>query len=326
MAFVGWLGNLPIAVWQQPAPAAWAVVVASAGCIWLLLPRGVPARWLGALLMLPLLATGAPRPVPGALRMTVLDVGQGLAVHVQTASHDLLYDTGPQFSDDADSGNRIILPYLRARGVQRLDGLVVTHQDKDHAGGAQSVMDGLPVAWLTASLPHDDPLRAAPVAQRRCVAGDGWTWDGVDFRFLHPSQSDYAGPAGSSNDMSCVLKVSAPDGSVLLTADIEAGVESRLLTGPADLHADIVVVPHHGSRSSSTPDFVAAVGARTAIFAVGYRSRFRHPHPLVVARYADTGAAILRTDQGGAITLDLTPGGIAIRRERDLQRRYWQGG
>lgn len=325
MAFLAWLASLPIAVWQQPAPAAWAVAVAGAGCLWLLMPRGVPARWVGAVLMLPLVATAPERPAVSALRLTVLDVGQGLAVHVQTAAHDLLYDSGPQFSDDADSGNRIILPYLRALGVRHLDGIIVTHQDMDHAGGAQSVLDAFSVDWLTSSLPDGDPLRAAPLTQRRCLAGDAWEWDGVRFELLHPSHSDYQQGSGKTNDLSCVLKVTAPGGSVLLTADIEAGVEARLVAAAQPLRADYLVVPHHGSRSSSTPAFIEAVGARTVIIPVGYRSRFRHPHAQVVARYADSGAALLRTDRDGAVSIFIAPEGATTRREREQVRHYWNG-
>ncbi len=324
MAFLGWLAELPVAVWQQPAPAAWAVVVAVIGCIWLLLPRGVPARWVGAMLMLPLLLTPPPRPEPGELRVTTLDVGQGLAVHLQTASHDLLYDAGPQFSADSDSGERIVLPYLRALGVQRLDGLVVSHQDNDHAGGAASVLGALPVAWLASSLPDDDPLRAAPVTQRRCIGGQHWEWDGVRFEVLHPPAADYDKPPRKSNDMSCVLKVEAPGGTLLLAADVEGASEVRLAAQP--LRADYLVAPHHGSRSSSSADFVAAVQARTVIFPVGYRSRFRHPHPEVVARYVATGARLLRTDRDGAVTLLIAPDASAVVRERERSRRYWHGG
>ena len=324
MAFLGWLAKLPVAVWQQPAPAAWAVVVAVIGCLWLLLPRGVPARWAGGVLLLPLLLTPPPRPEAGELRVTTLDVGQGLAVHVQTASHDLLYDAGPQFSADSDSGERIVLPYLRALGVQRLDGIIVSHQDNDHAGGAASVLGALPVAWLASSLPDDDPLRAAPVAQRRCVGGENWEWDGVRFEVLHPPAADYDQPPRKSNDMSCVLKIAAPGGSVLLAADVEGATEARLAEQP--LRADFLVAPHHGSRSSSSADFVAAVQAGTVIFPVGYRSRFNHPHPEVVARYAATGARLLRTDRDGAVTLRIAPDTGTVIREREQSRRYWHGG
>jgi competence protein ComEC len=186
MAFIAWLADLPLAVWQQAAPPAWAVALGLLGCAWLLLPRGFPSRWRRRVLMLPLVLVEPARPAPGELRLTVLDVGQGLAVHAQTAAHDLIYDTGPQFSPDANSGNRILLPYLRAAGVRRLDGLIVTHQDKDHAGGALSLLDGLPVAWTASAMPADHPFREAP-GHRPCLDGQSWEWDGVRFEMLHPA-------------------------------------------------------------------------------------------------------------------------------------------
>jgi competence protein ComEC len=325
MAALQWLGALPAAVWQQAAPPPWAVALGLAGCAWLLLPAAFPARWAGAVLLLPLLAIPGPRPPPGALRLTVLDVGQGLAVHAQTENHDLIFDTGPQFSTESDSGERIILPYLGALGVRRLDGLIVSHADRDHAGGAASLLQALPVSWLASSLPDSDPLRSLPVAQRRCEAGQSWEWDGVRFELLHPSAADYRSAPAKSNDLSCVLKLSAAGGSVLLGADIETATEARLLARGMPVRAEHFVVPHHGSRSSSSPDFVAAVGARQAIFPVGYRSRFGHPHPDVLARYAAAGAAILRTDRDGAVTLELTSAGTRVLRERQRSQRYWHG-
>jgi len=162
------------------------------------------------------------------------------------------------------------------------------------------------------------------VAQRRCVGGENWEWDGVRFEVLHPPAADYDQPPRKSNDMSCVLKIAAPGGSVLLAADVEGAAEARLAEQP--LRADFLVAPHHGSRSSSSADFVAAVQAGTVIFPVGYRSRFNHPHPVVVARYAATGARLLRTDRDGAVTLRIAPDTGTVIREREQSRRYWHGG
>ncbi|MGB0127283.1 MAG: DNA internalization-related competence protein ComEC/Rec2 [Rhodocyclaceae bacterium] len=323
MVLLHWLDSLPGAVWQQAAPPAWAVVAAGLGCLWMLLPKGFPLRWVGAILLLPAVTYAPPRPGQGELRLTVLDVGQGLAVHVQTASRDLLYDTGPQYSDTADSGTRVVLPYLRAIGVQRLDGIVASHRDTDHTGGLQSVLDGLPVNWVSSSLADDDPLRAKPAMHHRCVAGQQWEWDGVRFEVLHPAPADYSDARRQSNDLSCVLKVSAARGSALLAADIEADVETRLAAQPGLLRADTLVVPHHGSRSSSSPAFVAAVEARTVVFPVGYRNRFRHPHADVLARYQTHGADLLRTDRDGAVIITLGNEGKTVVRQREQFRRYW---
>ena len=321
MIFIDWLGGLPLAMWQQAAPPPWSVLLALAGGVWLLLPRGFPARWLGVLAFLPLLTVVPPRPAPGAAEVTLLDVGQGLAVHVQTATHDLLFDAGPAFSADADSGNRIIAPYLRAMGVRRLDALVISHADKDHEGGAASVLAALPVALLKSSLPFEHALSAQPVPQAPCHDGDEWNWDGVRFAMLHPLE-DARGR--KSNDYSCVLRIEAAGRGVLLTSDIEAPQESALvIRRGADLAADVMTVPHHGSRTSSTPGFIAAVAARDVIFPVGYRNRFGHPKDEVVARYVQSGARLHRTDADGAVRVGLGSAGIAFRHEREARRRYW---
>ena len=321
MAFIGWLAGLPLAMWQQPAPPSWSVLLALAGGVWLLLPRGFPARWLGLLAFLPLLTVLPPRPAPGAATVTVLDVGQGLAVHVQTATHDLLFDAGPAFSAEADSGNRIIAPYLRAAGVRRLDALVISHADKDHEGGAASVLAALPVAILKSSLPFEHALSAQTVAQEACREGDEWDWDGVRFSMLHPRPDE---PGRKSNDDSCVLRVAAGGRGFLITSDIEAPQESALVARrPADLAAAAMTVPHHGSRTSSTPGFIAAVAARDVIFPVGYRNRFGHPREDVVERYAQSGARLHRTDADGAVRVELSGAGIAFRHQRDERRRYW---
>lgn len=324
MAFIEWLAELPLAVWQQAAPPPWAVALALLGCAWLLLPRGFPARLNGAFLMLPLLLVEPARPAAGELRLTVLDVGQGLAVHAQTANHDLIYDTGPQFSPDANSGNRILLPYLRAAGVRRLDALVLTHEDQDHAGGALSLLDGLPVAWTTSSLPEGHPFRET-TGHRPCEDGQAWEWDGVRFEMLHPEAAGYAAKR-KSNDMSCVLKLSSAHGSALLSGDIESATELALARRQGErLRADVLLAPHHGSRTSSSPEFLAAVGAKTVIFPVGYRNRFRHPNAVVWQRHEATGARLLRTDRDGAVTVrfDAVPPGLTLQRE--AHRRYWHG-
>jgi competence protein ComEC len=247
-------------------------------------------------------------------------------VHVQTATHDLLYDAGPIFSPDANSGNRIIVPYLRAVGVRRLDAFVVTHQDKDHSGGAEAVIDALPVSTLISSLPFEHELSAAPVAQTACHDGQKWEWDGVSFEMLYPSAGQYEHRPRKTNDMSCVLKVTASGHSVLLPSDIEAWSEELLLNAhSSDLKSDVLLVPHHGSRTSSTPEFIAAVAAPEVIFPVGYRNRFNHPRPDVVERYRASGAAMSRTDRDGALTIRLGNGGVQIIAERRLRARYWHG-
>jgi competence protein ComEC len=323
MLLLEWMSALPNAVWQQHAPVEWTIAVSIAGALWMLAPRGVPARWLGALACLPLFVVGPAALRPGEARLTVLDVGQGLSIVVQTARHALLYDTGPAFGPGADSGNRIIAPYLRAAGVSSLDGLIVSHDDGDHTGGALSVLQALPIAWLASSLSDMDPLPLVANEAFRCHAGQAWEWDGVRFEVLHPSRESYEERL-KNNDRGCVLKVSAPGGSVLIPADVERRSEEALLARGESLSADIVIAGHHGSKTSSTAPFVQAVHPRAVVFAVGYRNRFGHPHAGVVERYVDIGSLIYRTDSDGAVTITLPPeGGARIERYRDVHRRYW---
>jgi len=321
MVFIDWLAGLPLAMWQQAAPPVWAVLLALAGGLWLLLPRGFPSRWLGVLAFLPLLTVLPPRPATGTAAITVLDVGQGLAIHVQTAGHDLLFDAGPAFSADADSGNRIIAPYLRAMGVRRLDAMVISHADKDHEGGAASVLAALPVALLKTSLSFEHALSAQPVPHEVCRDGDTWDWDGVRFEMLHPGAAPLS---RKTNDLSCVLRVTAGGKAMLLTSDIEAVSEAALLDRHRDrLSATVMTAPHHGSKTSSTPGFIDAVAARDVIFPVGYRNRFGHPKEDVVERYRQSGARLHRTDADGAVGVRLSAADIGFRHERAERRRYW---
>ncbi len=324
---VQWLADLPWAYWQQAAPPPLLAVLASLGCIWALLPRGTPARWVGLSMLVPLVVWTPPRPAPGEAKVTVLDVGQGLAVHVQTATRDLIYDTGPAFSTDANSGERILLPYLKALGVRRLDTLIVTHQDNDHAGGAEAVLTGIPVGEVLSSLPPNYPARLiAGTRHQACVAGQGWEWDGVRFAMLHPEAlADGARPR-KTNDAACVLRVEAAGRRLLLTSDIEAVSEAGLLArNAAGLASDVLVVPHHGSRTSSTPAFIDAARPRWVIFPVGYRNRFRHPNAEVWARWSASGAGILRTDASGAVIVNLDHAALRVDTARDLAPRYWHG-
>lgn len=313
MVLLEWLAGWP--VWQQAAPPLWASLLAIAGVVWLLLPRGFPARWLGLCLLMPALAWPPPRPGPGTAWVDVLDVGQGLAVLVRTAGHTLLYDTGPLYSAESNAGLRVVVPYLRATGVRQLDTLVVSHRDKDHAGGVTAVQAYLPVTRLLTSITE---LGGEP-----CSAGQNWVWDGVRFAILNPDSADYALTSKKTNSMSCVLRIDNASGSVLLTADIEAADERTLIARMPDrLRSEVLIVPHHGSNASSTAEFIAAVSAREAIFSAGYRNSFNHPRQDVLERYA--ASRQWRTDRDGAVRIVLA-GPPEVSAWRKEHGRYWYG-
>ncbi len=324
------LAVAPSAAWQQHAPPGWAVAVALVGIAWLVAPRGVPGRVLGVVALLPLFVVRPATPAPGTFRMTVLDVGQGLAVVVQTHRHALLYDTGPRYTDEADAGGRIVAPFLRAAGVRQLAGMIVTHQDSDHSGGALTLLQTVPMAWLASSLPegHDILARRATDGGTalRCEAGQRWTWDDVRFAVLQPTPAHYAAPSNKPNDLSCVVRIDSDYGSVLLTGDLEARGELELVRRePSALKADVLLVPHHGSRTSSTAAFIASVAPEIAVYTLGYRNRFGHPRPDVVARYDRAGVRSYRTDHEGALTFTFAPGSPrSPRAERAHDRRYWR--
>lgn len=320
---VQWLVAPDWVLWHAAAPAGWAVACGVLGAANLLAPRGWPGRALAVPLMLPLFMTPDTRPAAGDMRVVVLDVGQGLAVHVQTAQHDLLFDTGPRYGAEADAGGRLVLPYLRAIGVRRLDTLIVSHADSDHSGGAASLLAGLPVGEVLSSVPAHDGLRRARPDTRDCAAGQRWTVDGVRFAMLHPPPGAVATGARSSNALSCVLRIDSAHGSALITGDVLADGEAALIKAAAPLAADLLVSPHHGSRTSSTEAFVEAVDASDVVHAVGYRNRFNHPHPKVQARYADRGTLQWRSDAHGAVAFDFTAGGIERRVSREIDARYW---
>ena len=325
MTALEWLSQLPDAVWAQHAPPAWSVALGVAGALWCLLPRGFPARWLGLIAMLPMFLVFPATPPPGTLRLIIFDVGQGMAVAAQTHAHALLYDTGPDFSGEADSGNRILVPSLRAQGIPQVDGLIITHDDSDHTGGALSVMQAMPVGWLLSSLPDSSPILQQAREPQHCADGQSWEWEGVRFEMLHPARASYSSGKTSKNNLGCVLRISAGAYSILLAADIEKEAERRLLQQHGDkLPATLLLVPHHGSKTSSTQPFVEAVHPRYAVFAAGYRNRFGHPKEEVVERYRTAGSELLRSDEDGAIIVSMDARSFSVERYRKSHKRYWQ--
>jgi competence protein ComEC len=333
MLMLKWLNQLPIATWQQQAPPAWTLVPAILGVLWLLLPRGWPMRWFGLIGLLPLFIVNTYKPALGDMKVTVLDVGQGLSVVIQTATHALLYDAGPKYNAQNDAGSRIIVPFLRAEGILRLNHFIVSHDDSDHSGGLHSIVDQMQVDKLTTSF-EPDLAKLIPAGQ--CIAGQRWDWDQVRFEILYPDAENHADTSLKDNDRSCVLKITSDSGSILLTGDIEKFAEAALLASvPQALKSDVLIVPHHGSRTSSTFEFISAVAPQVSIFTVGYLNRFGHPKPSILERYESAGSHIYRSDQHGAIQLHFNQNSrngetmsqetqhIRIDQWRNIHKRYW---
>ena len=340
------------AVWAAAEPAFPWFVAGLLGAALAVLPLPWTLRGLALPLLLPMAAPEVDRPAHGRFEVVMPDVGQGGAALVRTRRHLLLFDAGPQYTPQADAGQRVLLPLLRGRGEKAIDMLVLSHHDADHIGGADALLNALPVRQVLSSLTleraaaawppglaarqsvalGDVIARIDPARHRACQAGQAWTWDGVRFEVLHPvgPEEVAGGPGGrrgartvSANARSCVLRVIAADeASLLLTGDIEVAQERELLarSGPA-LRSTVVVAPHHGSKGSSSPAFVEAVAPRAAVFQAAYRSRFGHPAPDVLARYEATGAVLVRSDRCGAWTW--RSGDASGVCERERRRRYW---
>lgn len=313
-AVLEYLAGFTFSVWVQHTPGMWALACAMIGVVLLLAPPGWPARWLGAVWLMPMLLLTPSGPAPGEIWFTLLDVGQGLSAVVRTSDHTLVYDTGPRFSARFDTGRAVVIPYLRHQGVRRVDTLVISHGDNDHIGGAYSVLEGIAVDRVLSSVPA-----RLPNAQS-CIAGQHWRWDEVDFKILHPAADQHF----RGNNASCVLKVSGRHGTVLLPGDIEAPAERELVAHEAEaLAAQILIVPHQGSKTSSTNAFIDAVRPQIALFATGYRNRFGHPNVDVKARYQQRQITSYASSTHGAIEIHLSAHGTEARSYRQHNRRYW---
>ncbi len=303
--------------WYLPRPSLPALLLALAGTLLLLLPRGVGGRVAGLLLLLPLAAPRDQSPANGSLSLTMIDVGQGQAVLMRTHRHALLIDTGPRFASGLDMGEAAVVPTLRALGVGSLDALVVSHGDLDHDGGTESV--------LRVHAPARRLHGAPPSSWTRCRAGQRWRWDGVDFEVLHPPR--WFPLAG--NEASCVVLARTLRGRVLVPGDIGEVVERRLLREYPELSKlDVAVVAHHGSRGSSSPEWVEALAPRLALVSAGAENRFGHPHPHVVARWQEHAGQTLGTAGCGAIQALIGPQGLVAPAQclRRDQPRWWSSG
>jgi len=311
------MATWPGAHWYLPAVQAHALLLAVLGALWLFLPRGVPLRGFGLLLFLPLLWPPLPRPAEGAFQVWVLDVGQGLSVLLRTRGHVLVYDAGARYPSGFDLGEAVVLPSVHALGIRRLDMLMISHGDNDHAGGAEVVADAFPQAQRYAG----EPSRMR-VPMQQCVAGQAWQWDGVRFRVLSPAP----GAGDRDNDSSCVLLVEGRGGRLLLTGDISAKMEPQVAAAVGPGPPLVMLVPHHGSKTSSSAAFIVAVRPRLVVVSAGWRNRFGHPKPEVLARYAEAQVPVFGTARQGAIPLDF-PADAPPRREpgwRQRQARYWR--
>ncbi len=319
------MAQWPITVWTAPTPAPMTFLAGVVGLLFLLAPKGLPGRWAGSVCLVVLLLLPRPRPEPGGVWVDVLDVGQGLAVVVRTQNHALVYDTGPRYSAESDGGSRVLLPALRALGVDHLDGLIVSHRDTDHSGGAVSLQKGISIGWLLSSLETAHPLVHLMRRSIPCFAGQHWEWDGVSFDILHPLFEQVWDEDRKTNDRGCVLRITAQGQRLLLPADIEALSEEELIErSPEALAAEILIAPHHGSKTSSTPEFLDVVSPCWAIFTVGYRNHFGHPKPQVVARYQERHIELLRTDQTGAIALAVENNRLVVTTARSRFPHYWE--
>jgi len=292
--------DVPWAVWSAPAPAAWASALAVFGGLWLALRLPWALRILALPLLLPALLWQAPRPAPGEFELLALDVGQGNAVLVRTAHHALLYDAGPRYSREADAGHRVITPLLRALG-ERLDLLMLSHGDTDHVGGAAAVLAQHPQARLSSSIAADHPLSQLREVQP-CRSGQRWTWDAVEFEVLHPDASQPAQERGA-NAYSCVLRIRAGSTgrAALLTGDIEREQEESLIAQGLRGPLEWLLVPHHGSKTSSAEAFLDAVQPALAVVQAGHANRFGHPAPTVSERYRARAVPVVNTAQCGAL-------------------------
>ncbi len=302
---------------RQAAAPWWSYGIALPGVAWMLAPRGWPLRWVGVVPLLPLLLWHPEPLTQGTARFTLLDVGQGLAAVVETTNHLLIFDTGPRFRSGFNTGSAVLVPYLRQRGYESIDTLIISHGDNDHIGGAHAVTEAMGVGRILTSVPH----KMGWVAHELCHRGEQWQWDGVKFELLHPERLV---AQGRGNNDSCVLRVSAAGESLLLTGDIEQEAERELLAHYGEgLRSDILVVPHHGSKTSSSESFVAAVAPRWALLPLGYRNRYGFPHSRITERYRRHGVEMLSSSESGAISFTLGRLEEGPGEYRKSGRRYW---
>ena len=309
----------PWAALSCPPPPWYGLYFAIIGSLLLLAPKGMPGRYLCPFFLLPLFFGVAAKPKAGEVWLTLLDVGQGLSAVVQTQNHVLIYDTGAKYSDQSDMGEAVILPFLRYKGINTVDRLVISHGENDHSGGAASLIAGISLATLYSS--------AADWAERSnghyCKAGQSWFWDGVRFDILSPGIEAFA----SKNNNSCVLKLSAPQHGLLLSGDIEREAERWLVEYYGEkLASTVLIAPHHGSKTSSHRYFLDSVDPKLILIPAGYRNRFGFPHRPVLQRYRKRHIVSLISGEQGAITVKMTRSTLTVESWRQRNKHYWTHG
>lgn len=291
--FLDFLATSSISQWYAAKPSIWTLVLANLGFVILLSPKGWPGKYLALFLIIPLIWPKSTPVKENEVEITLLDVGQGLAAVVKTQHHVLLFDTGPKFSQNFDTGAAVIIPFLRQKSIKKLDMVIVSHKDNDHRGGLNSIQKALNIHQLISSY-HEKGSKA-------CKTGQYWQWDGVLFEVLNPDEDiKYK----KRNNASCVLRISSGSHSLLLSADIEKRTEKRLVKAYREkLKSTYLIAPHHGSKTSSSQVFISAVKPEYVFIPVGYRNRYRMPHVTVVKRYQKQNIPIIKTYQSGAITI-----------------------
>lgn len=311
--WVEWLSKFSSAALHFAAPSAWVVLLAMGGMALVTMPRGTPMRYIGSLLCLPVFWTGMPPP-SGEFRATLLDVGQGLSLVVRTRQHALVFDTGARFSDRLNAGEAVVVPFLRQRGLSRIDAVIISHDDNDHIGGLRSLRAKMQIDDLISNVPEAFPTGP-------CTRGRKWEWDRVHFEILSPG----TGGSGRNNNDSCVLLIRSSHSGLLVPGDIEKPAELELVRRYTNrLHVKYLVAPHHGSRTSSSREFLAAVRPEWVLVPAGHLNRYRHPSSRVTNRYNKAGVRWLVSGEQGAISVDTAKSNLEPQGYRTKQPRYWE--
>lgn len=309
-----YFSHLSWSTWYQFVPHTWMLVAACIGVLILLAPIGFPGRYVGLIWCLPLFLYQPAAPKPGEMWLTLLDVGQGLSAVVQTQKHILVFDAGPRLSENFDMGDSVVMPFLHSLNAKQVDMLVVSHGDNDHIGGASAILKQIPVLSVKTSVPDKLPNASY------CLRGESWQWDNINFSFLYPTGDRLV----LGNDSSCVLRVTNGKQTILLTGDIEKSAEKFLVENAVEeLPADIMVAPHHGSKTSGLAKFLNAVKPQYVLFPIGYRNRYHFPNASVVMKYQDLGTIQLDSVHSGAIQFQLAENKITPNSYRLEHQKYW---